>query len=240
MRWIYISPHLDDTALSAGGPVFDQTRNGIPVEIWTVCCGYPPDAETSPLAQALHAQWGFSSAEETVRARRAEEARAASILGAKTVHFDFLDCIYRRGADGEWLYTMDVFVPPHPAEADLPAHMAAALASRLHPDDVVVCQFAIGGHVDHILVRKAVERLNRSVLYLADIPYLLKRPGELETFALGMQARVTRVTEAGIDAWAEAVAAYESQLAAIFEHPAALLDAIRAYGKNGVSLREVE
>ncbi|MCE7860069.1 MAG: PIG-L family deacetylase, partial [Chloroflexi bacterium CFX2] len=30
MRWIYLSPHLDDAALSAGGWIFDQTRAGIP------------------------------------------------------------------------------------------------------------------------------------------------------------------------------------------------------------------
>ena len=41
MRWIYISPHLDDAVLSAGGLLYDQAQKGIPVEIWTVVCGYP-------------------------------------------------------------------------------------------------------------------------------------------------------------------------------------------------------
>ena len=240
MRWIYISPHLDDAVLSAGGIIFDQTRAGIPVEIWTVCCGFPPDTEISPFAQVIHFDWGFSSAEETVRLRRAEDERAAGIVGAESVHFDFLDCIYRRGHDGEWLYPMDVFVPPHPLDASLPASITAALASRLQADDVVACPLGIGRHVDHMTVRKAVEALGRPVRYFADIPYLLKHPEELETFARGMRERVTHVSEAGVSAWQEGVAAYVSQLSTLFAPPEELLGAIASYAESGVRFWKFE
>ncbi|MBV6396521.1 MAG: hypothetical protein HFACDABA_02119 [Anaerolineales bacterium] len=236
MRWIYISPHLDDAVLSAGGLIFEQTCAGTPVEIWTVCCGFPSVAEISLYAQYLHSRWGFSSAEETVRLRREEDLRAASIVGANAVHFDFLDAVYRQGADGDWLYPADIFVPPHPAEETLPAQMTSAFASRLQPEDVVVAQLAIGRHVDHVLVRKAVEGLHRPVQYLADIPYSLKHLDELAHSVRGMQAGVTRVTEEGIVAWTQAVACYASQLAAIYDSPAALLEAIREYGQGGVTL----
>src|SRR5512140_2145170 len=99
MRWIYLSPHLDDAVFSAGGLIYDQARAGLPVEIWTFMAGYPdPQAGVSPLAQSIQTLWGFASAEETVRMRREEDQRAAALLGARTLHFDFLDCIYRRGA----------------------------------------------------------------------------------------------------------------------------------------------
>lgn len=240
MRWIYVSPHLDDAVLSAGGLIFDQTRAGLPVEIWTVCCGFPNTSEVSPFAQFLHFQWGFSTVEETIRSRRAEDECAAAAVGTTSVHFDFLDCIYRRGPDGEWLYPSGVFVPPHPADADLPGQMAAALASRLQLDDVVVCQLAIGSHVDHILVRRAVEGLGCPVLYLADIPYFLKHPEELEGSARGMGAEVRPVSEAGVSAWQEGVAAYTSQLSTLFEPPDQLLGAVSAYGAGGIRLWKFE
>ena len=91
MRWIYLSPHLDDAVLSAGGLIYEQTRSGLSVEIWTFMCGYAPPGEVSSFAQLQHAQWGFSSAEETTRVRRQEDNIAASIVGARVVHFDFLD-----------------------------------------------------------------------------------------------------------------------------------------------------
>ncbi len=98
MRWIYLSPHLDDAVLSAGGLIYEQAQAGIPVEIWTIMCGYPPIGEVSAFAEFQHQQWGFGSAEEAMRARREEDQNAAAILGAQAVHFDFLDCIYRRGS----------------------------------------------------------------------------------------------------------------------------------------------
>ena len=29
MRWIYLSPHLDDAVLSCGGLIFEQSRQGL-------------------------------------------------------------------------------------------------------------------------------------------------------------------------------------------------------------------
>lgn len=236
MRWIYISPHLDDAVLSAGGLIHEQARQGQRVEIWTVVCGFPSEAELTPLAQVLHFQWGFTSAEETVRSRRREDERAAAIVGARPVHFEFPDCIYRRSADGEPFYPMDVFVPPHPAEAELPAKMTAALADRLQPDDVLVCPLGIGGHVDHCIVRQAVEGLNRPLWYYADVPYVLNRPEALESFTRQMTANCWDVASEGQAAWVQGIAAYESQISTLFENAQKMKDAIVAYGEKGVLL----
>jgi LmbE family N-acetylglucosaminyl deacetylase len=242
MRWIYISPHLDDAVLSAGGLIYEQAKSGLPVEIWTVMCGFPPQGEVSPLAQVLHFQWGFASAEETVRFRRAENEKAASLLGAKTFYFDFLDCIYRRGAGGEWLYTMDVFDPPLAEEADLPVQIAAAISARLKPDDVLVCQFGVGHHIDHVTVRRAVELLGRPLLYDADIPYMFNHPTELVPNTVGMKETAHTVTEAGLGSWQEAILAYSSQLSTLFESPDQVRELIRNYwtDKGGIGLWKVE
>ena len=47
MRWIYLSPHLDDAVFSAGGLIYEQTQAGTPVEIWTIMCGDPHLTEYS-------------------------------------------------------------------------------------------------------------------------------------------------------------------------------------------------
>lgn len=211
MRWIYLSPHLDDAVLSAGGLIHDQIQSGIPVEIWTFMCGYPPKGDNSPMAEMLHNLWGFSSAEETVRKRRMEDRNASAILGATTVHFDFLDCIYRRDRDGEWLYS-DIFIPPHEADAGLPSQIAEAISSQLEPDDVPVCQLSIGSHVDHVLVRQAAELLKGPLRYDIDVPYIFYKPQELEPKAVGMKESVHMVTETGLRSWQDAILAYKSQI----------------------------
>ncbi|HUE99062.1 MAG TPA: PIG-L family deacetylase [Anaerolineales bacterium] len=218
MRWIYLSPHLDDAALSAGGLIYEQTRSGVPVEIWTFMCGYPQGSEddVSPFAQLLHNLWGFSSAKETTRMRREEDKIAAGILGARTIHLDFLDCIYRRGADGEWLYS-DIDVPPHPQDARIPSQIAEAISTRLEPDDVLVCQLSVGSHVDHVLVRQGAELLDRPLLYDIDVPYIFYKPDELRPKSVGMKESINSITEAGLNFWKEAVLAYKSQLPVLGE-----------------------
>ena len=236
MRWIYVSPHLDDAVLSAGGFIYEQTCVGNPVEIWTIVCGFPPPGELTPFAQLLHQQWGTGTAEETVQLRRKEDVKAASILGAKTIHFDIPDCIYRRGPDGEPLY-LDIFVQPHEGESHLPDQIADTISPRLLPDDQVVCQLGVGGHVDHILVRQAVERLNRPLWYTADIPYLFWHPEELAPLVAGMKGSRQSITEAGLNAWIEAVLAYESQISTLFESPEKVDEEMRSHYSKRESLQ---
>ncbi|MBE0683917.1 MAG: PIG-L family deacetylase [Anaerolineales bacterium] len=236
MRWVYISPHLDDGVLSAGGLIYEQTQAGTPVEIWTILCGFPPSEELSPYAQVLHFEWGIPSAGDVIRARRAEDARACQIVGAQPVYFDFLDCIYRRGKNGDWLYG-DIYLPPHEDEADLPAEIAEAISARLEPTDQLVCQLGLGSHVDHILVRRAVDLLGRPVLYYADIPYLFKVPEELGPQTAGMEANAHVVGEAGLKRWQEAVLAYESQISSLFDGPEHVRSQIRKYWSENGGIR---
>jgi len=175
-------------------------------------CGDPPlGDDISPFAQLQHSMWGFSSAAEAIRERRSEDRNAAAMLGASVVHFDFLDCIYRRGKNGEWLYS-DISIPPVEADADLPARIAEAILARLQPDDVLVCQLAVGSHVDHVLVRMGAELLGRPLLYDIDIPYLFYKPDELAPKSAGMKESVQFITESGLQAWQEAILAYKSQV----------------------------
>lgn len=239
MRWIYLSPHLDDAVFSAGGLIHEQTQAGIPVEIWTFMCGDPQLSEYSPFAQLLHSIWGFSSASETVRVRREEDKTAASIVGAKAVHFDFLDCIYRRDINGDWLYS-EISVPPHHADEDYPAQIAEAISARLNPDDVLVCQLTLGSHVDHVLVRRAAELLGRPLRYDIDIPYWCYKPHELEVKAAGMTESTHRITEASLTRWVEAALAYKSQFPALgerFDTPDKAAEAIRDYWSERQGIR---
>jgi len=238
MRWIYLSPHLDDAVLSAGGLIRHQVSAGIPVEIWTFMCGFPPAGELSLFAQALHQLWGFQSAEQAIQGRRVEDQKAAARLGAGTMHFDFLDCIYRRDPGGNWLYPEEVCVPPRPEDVELPGQIAEAISMRLLPDDVLVCQFAIGRHVDHTLVRRAAELLGRPLWYAADVPYVFNNLEELAPNTDGLELTAHALSETDLQAWPEAVLAYGSQLSGLFESDEAMRLALAGYAgdKRGISL----
>ncbi len=228
VRTIYLSPHLDDAVLSAGGLIRMQADAGMPVEIWTVMAGLPPDDDLPEFAQIMHRIWGFQTLEQAITTRRAEDEHAAAQVGARPVHFDFLDCIYRRGRDGEPLYS-DVTVPVQPDDADLSACIADALAANLRPDDVVICQLAIGRHVDHVIVRQAAELLHRRLLYDADMPYVLNHPDELQPAIAGLVESLSPVSEPALQCWITAIHCYASQVDSVFGSREAMLEAMQAY-----------
>jgi len=243
MRWIYLSPHLDDAVLSAGGLIYDQTKAGTPVEIWTFMAGKSTDIEYSLFAQQLHSRWGFVDADEAIRVRREEDRQAAAIVGATVKHFDFLDCIYRSGQNREWLYEGISFAP-HPDDDGLPQQIADTISARLESDDVLVCQLSVGSHVDHVLVRRAAELLGRPLLYDIDVPYIFTKSEELEEKSAGMKETVYSITVSGLKSWQEAVLAYKSQLPELgkaMETPEQARESIIAYWEEwgGIRLLEV-
>ena len=117
MKWVYLSPHLDDAVLSCGGLIWEQIRSGGNVEIWTICAGAPPTGDLSGFAKELHERWGLGM--DAVSKRRMEDQVACRILGAGHKHYDIPDAIYRRDPKtGEILYdSFDVILSGiHPGD----------------------------------------------------------------------------------------------------------------------------
>lgn len=231
-RWIYLSPHLDDAVLSCGALIWEQVRLGIPVEIWTVFAGIPPHAPLSDFARLTHAMWGTSGARQTVMVRRGEDKQAATLLGVKAVHLHFFDCIYRLSPGGKFLYSESVTTAVHPDDLPLVEKIAVQFSQRLRKGDMLVCPLALGGHVDHVLVRRAAESLGLHLQYSADIPYVLNTPPALEPAVTELKGQVHPVSEAAMDAWLRAVGEYKSQLSSLYSGEGTIQDAMRAWVRD--------
>ncbi len=243
MYWVYLSPHLDDVALSCGGLVWEQAQNGDRVEIWTICAGNPPDNRFSPFAESLHKRWGTGTA--SAAGRRAEDAASCRELGALYRHFPFPDCIYRRSVDESvHLYSTEesLFGPLHPEERSLVTRLAGDLEAELeniqrvsHDLPCLISPLALGNHVDHQLVRAAAECIDRkwihqALLFYADYPYVAQTPSLLDDLpGQGWQSINFRVSESGLLAWQKAVAAHTSQISTFWDGDTEMKFAIRAY-----------
>jgi LmbE family N-acetylglucosaminyl deacetylase len=217
---LYLSPHLDDAALSCGGTLAAQVRRGETVLVVTVAAGAPPPGPLSAFAEAMHRSWQLGP--DAVERRREEDRAACASLGADLVHLPLPDCIYRRtrAADG-WRYSSraDIFGPVHPEEeAALLGEIAAWLA--LLPSAArLVAPLGVGGHVDHQLVRRAAEAGARPIAhYYAEQPYWARAPSALE--ALRAQPAWTEecvtLDDADLAAKLAAVGAYGSQVAKLY------------------------
>ena len=240
MRWIYISPHFDDAVLSCGGLIWEQTHAGIPVEIWTVNAGDPPAGPVSDLITRVHGLWKTGSPQETVELRRQEDQHAARLVGATVRRLEMVDALYRRSDTGSLLYTQDVFDPIPPREAGIVEEVARQISDSLYESDTIVCPLALGAHVDHVITRRAVESLGHSHWYYADIPYLFKHEDELAAATDGMDAKTFYISNQGLSAWQDAIAAHASQLSSLFEDLLDMRTKIKDYhlSRSGLMLWE--
>jgi LmbE family N-acetylglucosaminyl deacetylase len=208
---VFVSPHLDDAVLSCACGICRLVAGGTAVTVCTVCTADPPPEEPlSTLARRNHAAWGLGDA--PFERRRREDAAALAGLGARPLHLGFNDAIYRRGAAAEPLYDRPVGVPilAEDRRAFLPA-LRDALAEALDAE-LVFCPAGVGGHVDHLLVREAVEALCDPVrlVYYEEFPYSA-RDG-----AQGWAGAALTPTAEELEARAKALASYRSQLRGLF------------------------
>lgn len=230
MEWIYLSPHFDDIALSCGGLVWEQVKSGDKVSIWTICAGKPPPEPLSSYAQSIHERWETSR--EPVSVRWAEDMISSQRMGASPRYFSIPDAIYRRSSmDDSPLYTSEseLFGDLCLEEAGLVDTLTAELQKALPPTSELVCPMALGGHVDHRLVRSAARELSLRMWYYADYPYI----GQIDESKLSinpeMHQKVFPVSEAGLNVWVEAVAAHASQISTFWSDLDQVRDAIHSY-----------
>lgn len=209
------------------------------MSIWTVCAGYPPDSVLSPFAASLHARWKTGS--EAVNQRRLEDAESCARLGATHHHLSTPDCIYRRAPmdnvsptekQGVFLYTTEasLFGPLHTTEFGLIKSLTKELALTLPFQAQVVCPLALGDHVDHQLIRRAAERLERPMLYYADYPYVLESMDILEQMKhAGWSAIPHSISESGMVAWEEAISTHSSQISTFWSDSTSMRTALRSF-----------
>ncbi len=238
MRYIYLSPHLDDAVLSCGGMIFQQRKADIDVEIWNWMSGIPADdLPLSDLARTVHAGWELASVKEVYAARLAEDRLAAARVDASLRYFNFLDCIYRQADDGSFLYPDEIFVPPQASDNHLVDEIATKINENLRSDDVLVSPLGIGNHPDHVIVRRAAEQTGHPLRYYADIPYTLWYPEQRATITVDMDADVFTISEGELMIWQEAVAAYASQLTVLFGGEEMMKNALRLHWRANRGIR---
>jgi LmbE family N-acetylglucosaminyl deacetylase len=215
---IYLSPHLDDVALSSGGHSWQQVQAGDRVLVVVIFAGSPPaDVPLSPFAQELHAQWGYLT--DTVARRRQEDLAALALLGVEALHWSYADCIYRQALNGHFPYDSEeaLLGEVHPAEEGLVAELASRLtALPLEQSGMVYTPMGVGHHVDHQIVRRAAEMCGHALVYYEDYPYA-EDPQATHSALEGRQwqTELVPLSEEALEAKIAAIACYHSQLSVL-------------------------
>ncbi len=161
-----ISPHLDDAVFSAGAFLARHAATGWRVVIATCFTASVPDPKGFALACQLDK--GLDADVDYMALRRAEDVAACKALGCETVHVALPEAPHR-GYDN----APALFGPQVDGDAIDPSLETALseLYRSLDPD-LILGPAAIGNHIDHVIVRRVIEKAGAAeTLLWADMPY---------------------------------------------------------------------
>ncbi len=233
MRYIFISPHLDDVALSVGGIVNYLVNKKIDVEIWTIFSGSPNDENLSEFALSLHKRWELPL--NAPKTRRLEDKKACTILGARFKHFGFSDCIYRKDEFGNPIVREedDLYQPIPPSQLFLVDEISDEINRLVTTDDIIVSPMAIGNHIDHRIIVAAITKLTyQAVLFYEDFPYVIKSQSSPIDFSQLTPAKFD-LQEENIKTWHAAIAAYQSQITTFWKNTNRMKEEITKFAHRG-------
>lgn len=214
--WVFVSPHLDDVALSCGGAVAKAARSGSPT-IVTIFAGIP-EGDFNKFADFQHERWNLPGP-EAVAMRRQEDQAAARALGeaVRVTWLDYLDAIYRDPG-----YSSDDALFGLPLKCDLTLAEQIYHDLRRLPTTRYVMPMGVGNHVDHQIVREAGAMLLRDgaeVWVYAEVPYVLQQGALVVAMAqvTASEAIRIRLDDDALRRKCAAVRAYVSQLPVLFQ-----------------------
>jgi LmbE family N-acetylglucosaminyl deacetylase len=242
---VYLSPHLDDAALSCGGAISAALERGERVLVVTLCTAAPPpEGPFNAVAREFHADWGLAAA-DVMAVRLGEERLAMERLGCDYHWAGLLDAIYR--VPEAYHSRATLFAEPR-ADDPLHAELRELLGTlRRHlPHARFYAPLGVGSHVDHLVTyAAALATPGLRLAFYEDFHYVLQ-PGALEqrlaAVAEYLAPCVVTFGETALARRVEAIAAYGSQVGELFggvepmkraitEHAAALA-APGAYGER--------
>ncbi len=218
-----ISPHLDDAVFSAGALLWSLRRRGWRVVVATVFTG---NVER-PTGFALDCQLdkGLSADIDYMALRREEDRHACAAIDAEPRHLPLLEAPHRGYANAAALFG-SVQSTDH-VQDQVQAELLTVLAD-VQPD-LVLAPLAVGGHVDHLITRSAVEAIltPKRLRLWEDWPYSDRNA------ALGRaSASCHPLSEDARMAKTQACACYVSQLGFQFGGKDALSDRVRHQGSE--------
>lgn len=229
---VYLSPHLDDAALSCGGQIAARTRAGQRVVVVTVFAADEPAEAPSDLVRGLHE--AFAVTRGVVAARRAEDEAACACLRCEGVRWAESEGIYRvQPPTGAAIYpTIEaLFGAVSPLDDALTARLAERMG-ELPPAAEVFAPLGVGGHVDHLVVRAAAQRAFGGRLeYYEDYPYV-QRPLALRRaigWGQGWRSRVAAFGAEDLEDKIRSIACYGSQVKPLFGNHARFRRRVEAH-----------
>ncbi|WML35844.1 PIG-L family deacetylase [Clostridium sp. OS1-26] len=222
-QYLFLSPHLDDVILSCGMYIHKLIQNNSKVIIATVFSGSIEPQYLSPLAKWFHSTCKLGN--NAMMVRRLEDKNASKFVKADSIHLNLHECLYRRNANGSprYLRESNIYNANLNKEKDTINKVNLVLKDKfkLNNFERIYIPLGIGRHIDHLILRKAVETLCtqvdkniKKINYYEDIPYACSnRDVNWKTeLTKGLNYYSYNINEEEFNIYIKAISLYKSQI----------------------------
>ena len=221
-RAVFLSPHLDDAAFSAGGTIAVLSDAGWRCEVITVFTASVPNP--TGFALACQTDKGLPPDADYMAIRRAEDVNALAHLGVSrdAIHHLPLREAPHRGYTSAAALFAGILNP----DLDTTAAVAKAIEPFVADADRIYGPFGFGNHVDHLHVIRAADQLGLDLYRWADTPYVMRQP--IDAVAAWPATDIT----SSINRKVAACRSYETQVGFQFGSPDEVGSALRGFASR--------
>lgn len=181
---LIISPHLDDGVFSCTDHILNFQKKGFQVELLTVFTSYSAKNLSDDMKYFMK-KTGFVNTNNLEAARKKEDKQALALLNLRTQQLNMIDGGFREVGKKPVYPNFDTLFSGQLSKSDdiFFSHLIASFKQIVNNYDLVLIPYGLGRHIDHLLVRWAVEKVadSTSLGYYLDIPYLHKRKNFSQT-----------------------------------------------------------
>ncbi|BCW84304.1 hypothetical protein NicSoilE8_19770 [Arthrobacter sp. NicSoilE8] len=187
--WLFLSPHLDDAVLSCGA-LIEAQAGGREIIVATLFTEATPGPHTRA-ARSFLRQCTHSGALDLFEARKTEDNKVLTEMGARPLHMGGVDALFRRRrlpriGNPAWGRVRPGLPHRYPTfRFDVAlgriSHVEKALINRLQGDvaelmaltgaELLFCPVGVGKHVDHLITREAGMAHQQNLVLYSDFPY---------------------------------------------------------------------
>lgn len=230
----FISPHLDDAALSAGSLISYLTSKKVPVTVVNVFTKAHKNPSTFSVKAYLR-QCGYRDAKDLFAQRRNEDKWLFKDIGVEVVNLGFVDAMWRKKEIknyavkllGRYIPEVNHIYPTfrfHSFTGNISKYDEAlkkSLETKLlkvteGKESFVFCPVGIGHYIDHIIVRNVCSTIFKKPIYWSDFNYSMEFSREA-TFINEGKYKVA-FFDKNLKAKKKLIQGYKSQTYAIFPH----------------------
>jgi LmbE family N-acetylglucosaminyl deacetylase len=162
---IVFSPHMDDAVLSMGQHILNWKKQGKKVKIITVFTKFSKN-NLPEYTQDYVTKSGFKNVTDFEKARIEEDKEAMKMLGVEYEHWGMIDAGFR----GNYMTKKELM-----SGKIKDIGLVEDMAKKINDINVteIYLPYGVGGHVDHLIVRKAGSaKQTNNIRYYLESPYL--------------------------------------------------------------------